>query len=184
MNDEALDLSELDDVVGPTREQLQEITALAQRQLSAERTVDNSQESLDEAKRNLRRINENLLPDAMTEIGMDQFRLTDGTEIDVKETIRASISEKNRPGAYQWLHENGHDAIIRKSITIAFSPGEEHLHEMVQRFLDQHDIEFDGRSAINHNTLRAWVTNQLREGNTVPDDISHYEQRISKVKVK
>lgn len=184
MNDEALDLSELDDVVGPTREQLQEITALAQRQLSAERTVDNSQSSLDDAKRNLRRINENLLPDAMTEIGMDQFRLTDGTEIDVKETIRASISEKNRPGAHQWLHDNGHDAIIRKSITLVFSPGEEELHQTVIDFLNTINLEFDGRSAINHNTLRAWVTNQLREGNVVPDEISHYEQRISKVKVK
>lgn len=183
MNDEDLDLTELDDVVGPTTEQLKEITALAHRQLSAERTVDNSQASLDEAKRNLRRINENLLPDAMTEIGMDQFRLTDGTEIDVKEAIRASISEKNRPGAYQWLHENGHAAIIRKSITLTFSPGEEALYDSVVSFLDDNNIEFDGRSAINHNTLRAWVTNQLREGNTVPDEISHYEQRISKVKV-
>lgn len=180
---EDLDLSELETIVGPTDDQLKEITALAQRQVAAERSVTSSQGSLDEAKRNLRRINENLLPDAMAEIGMNEFKLTNGTEIAIKEAIRASISEANRLPAHQWLNENGHGAIIRRSITITFSPGEESLHDAVTEFLDEKDIEFDGRNAINHNTLTAWVRNQLREGNKVPDEIAHYEQRISKVKV-
>lgn len=178
-----LDLSELEEIVGPTDDQLKEITALARRQLAAERTVSGAQESLDEAKRNLRRINENLLPDAMAEIGMDQFKLTDGTAIDVKETIRASITEANRLPAHQWLHEHGHGAIIRRSITITFSPEEDELYKTIVEYLDHIGVEYDGRNAINHNTLTAWVRNQLREGNPVPEQISHYEQRISKVKV-
>jgi hypothetical protein len=180
---EDLDLSELEEIVGPTDDQLKEITALARRQLASERTVASAQDSLDEAKRNLRRINENLLPDAMAEIGMDQFKLTDGTAIDIKETIRASISEANRLAAHQWLREHNHGAIIRRSVTITFDPGEDDVFEKVTEFLDANDIEYDGRNAINHNTLTAWVRNQLREGNTVPEEISHYEQRISKVKV-
>lgn len=178
-----LDLSELDEIVGPTNEQLQNITELAKRQIAAERLVSSAQGSLDEAKRNLRRINENLLPDAMTEIGMQKFTLSDGTSIDIKEAIRASISEANRPAAYQRLKEQGHEAIIRKSITITFSPGEENIYEKVIEFLDINDIDYDGRSVIHPQTLTAWVKNQLREGNPVPEEIAYYEQRISKVKV-
>jgi len=183
MNEEGLDLSELDGIVGPTDEQLKNITELAKRQLAAERTVAAASGSLDEAKRNLRRINENLLPEAMTEIGMEQFKLSEGIEIKINEALRASISEANRPAAYDWLREHGHDAIIKKTVTITFDPGQEQNYDSVVKFLEDNDIEFDGRSSIHARTLTAWVGNQLREGNPVPDEISHYEQRISKVKV-
>jgi hypothetical protein len=182
MNDEVLDLSVLDEISGPTDSQLEEISNLANRQLAAENVVASTQGSLDEAKENLRRINENLLPEAMREIGMEKFKLSNGMEIDIKEAIRASISEANRQAAHQWLRENNHGAIIKTTITITFGPGEDQLHQMVQDYLDANNIEFDGRSTVNNNTLRGWVGNQLREGNQVPESISHYEQRISRVK--
>ena len=184
MAEEQLDLSGLDEIVGPTDEQLRNIAELAQRQIAAEKSVDSASASLDEAKRNLRRINENLLPEAMTEVNLESFRLRNGIEIDVKETIRASISEANRLAAHEWLQEHGHSAIIKKAIIVAFGPGDEKHMGLVVDFLDKIDLEFDSKSAINHNTLQAWVREQLREGNTVPDEISYYEQRISKVKVK
>lgn len=184
MSQEKLDLSELDEIVGPTDEQLRNIAELAQRQIAAENSVSSASASLDEAKRNLRRINENLLPEAMTEVNLEQFRLRNGVEIDVKETIRASISAANVQAAHGWLKEHGHEAIIKKAIVVAFGPGQEKQTRAVVDFLTAMDLEFDSKSAINHNTLQAWVREQLREGNTVPDEISYYEQRISKVRVK
>ena len=181
MND--LDLSALDEIpTGPTNDQLSNISELTQKQIDAEGVVDAASAELDRAKRNLQRINENLLPEAMREVGMEKFTLANGMQVEIKENIRASISEANRQPAHAWLRENNHDAIIRNTITIIFSPGEDHIRDKVADFLEANNIVFDGRSTINNNTLRAWVGNQMREGNPVPESISFYEQRISKVK--
>ena len=175
-----LDLSGLDDVVTPTDDQLRTIQQLAKRQLTAERTVSELEGALREAKQNLTNINENLLPDAMLAIGFETFRLVDGTEIDVKESVFASISVKNQPEAYRWLKANNHGAIIRNALTSTFGPGEEELSDKAKDLLTEAEIGFESKSSIHPGTLRAWVNEQLANSNEVPESISYYEKRVSK----
>jgi len=178
-----LDLTELDEVVTPTDDQLRTIQTLAKRQITAERTVSELEASLREAKQNLTNINENLLPDAMLAIGFETFRLVDGTEIDVKESVFASISVKNQPEAFRWLRDHNHGAIIRNAVTSTFGPGEEDKAEVMKTLLDVNDVMFESKSSVHPGTLRAWVNEQLANSNEVPESISYYQKRVSKVKV-
>ena len=179
-----LDISELDEIRTPTDEQLKTIQVLAQRQVAAERTVEDLEASLREAKQNLTNINENLLPDAMLAIGFETFRLVDGTEIDVKESVFANISEKNRAEAHRWLKDHNHGAIIRNAITTTFGPGEEYRADIVKDLFQNNEIDYESRTSIHAGTLRAWVNEQLAQSNEVPESISYYQKRVSKVKVK
>lgn len=179
-----LDLTGLDEVSTPSDEQLKTIAQLAKRQVAAERTVADLEASLREAKQNLTNINENLLPDAMLAIGFETFRLTDGTEIDVKESVFANISEKNRPEAHRWLKDHNHGAIIRNAITSTFGPGEEYRADIIKNLLQENEIEYEAKTSIHAGTLRAWVNEQLANSNEIPESISYYQKRVSKVKVK
>jgi hypothetical protein len=179
-----LDLTELEEVVTPSDDQIKTISVLAQRQVTAERTVADLEASLREAKHNLTNINENLLPDAMLAMGVEKFTLSDGTEIDVKESVFASISEKNRPAAHRWLKEHNHGAIIRNAITTTFGPGEEGQAAIVKTLLETNEVAYESKSSIHPGTLRAWVNEQLANSNDLPESISYYQKRVSKVKVK
>jgi len=177
-----LDLTALEEVRTPSDEQMKTVEALANRQLAAESTVADLENSLRLAKQNLQTINENLLPDAMLAIGFETFRLTDGTEIDVKESVFANISEKNRAEAHRWLKDHNHGAIIRNAITTTFGPGEDGKAEILKSLLDTNEIAFEAKTSIHPGTLRAWVNEQLANSNVVPESISYYEKRVSKVK--
>ena len=175
-----LDMSKLDEIVAPSDDQLKQVETLAKRQLAAERNVEQCAAELAEAKRALTQINENLLPEAMRACGLREFTLESGEKVMIKEAIRASISEANRPAAIQWLREHNHGAIIRTKIEASFMPGDPAVDE-VSNYLDAHSIEHATRNNVHPGTLSAWAREQLENGLEIPESISYYEQRISKV---
>lgn len=175
-----LDISELEEIAGPTNEQLTSIASLANRQMAAESQVALLEEQLRAAKDNLQNISWNLLPDAMRACGLAEFKMDTGESIKIKEEVRASISEINRPVALKWLRDHKHGAIIKNNITVPLSPAEGVEQEVIQ-FLDQHNLQYDQKQAVNVRTLASWVKEQLAQGNEVPPSISYFEQRISKV---
>jgi hypothetical protein len=178
----AIDKSGLEDVVGPTDEQIRTIARLAERQLAAERQIEQLEAELAAANENHKQISWNLLPDAMRACNCEQFKLQDGTNIDVKEQTYASITEANRPIAHAWLRNNNHGAIIKNNIVIGFSPGQDESAAQVADYLEAEGIVFDTKQGVNVRTLAAWVKGQLLEDNEIPDSITYYQQRISKVK--
>lgn len=173
-----LDVSALDGNEGPSDEQLREIAALATRQVASELHVEQLEAELAKAKENLRDISWNLLPDAMQACGIAEFKLESGARVTIKDEVYSSISEKNRPVALGWLREHNHGAIIKNNITVPLEPDQD--SELVQ-FLQEHDLAFDQKQNVHNRTLQAWVKEQLRQGNEVPESISYFEQRISKV---
>lgn len=61
-------------------------------------------------------IRKRLLPDAMTEAGVSNFRLTGGGSIYVSNKISASVKEEDRASFYNWLRDNGHGSLIQPNV--------------------------------------------------------------------
>jgi hypothetical protein len=78
----------------PGDEKLQKISAFAELAAGLEEHIEATETKLKEYKEKLREIVENHLPNAMAEVGMVKFQLTDGSEINVKPYYSAKIDDE------------------------------------------------------------------------------------------
>ena len=79
---------------------LSTVSKLAQEQLSIERRIADLEEMVSDAKKNLREVSEDLLPNAMAEYGISELKLSDGSEISVGKFYSASITKARQEEAF------------------------------------------------------------------------------------
>lgn len=148
-----------------------------------ERNIERIERELAEAKDRARTLSEVLIPDLMTEIGLEKVKTKDGLEVSVKSTVRASVPSDRREAAYDWLDSHGHGALVRREVSVAFrkeqeSAARELLDALRGQFPDAREQRF-----VHHSTLAAWVREQLRKGKQLPTDLfGIYEQRKTKIR--
>lgn len=157
-----------------TDEDKASIASLAEKQLSLKTEIENLEELLKEKKKDLQRVEEHDLPEAMDRIGMSEFKLTDGTKISVGSFYNASIPAERKDEAFDWLDEHGHGSIIKAAVKTEFGRGSlegaKAFLEYARRFnqLDQEPVLDQG---VHWQTLRAFVKEQVEEGAGLPLDL-------------
>jgi len=150
------------------------IAKLAQQQALLQDKVTSLEEALKEAKKDLQRVEEQDLPEAMDKIGMAEFKLVDGTKISIKTFYNASITSDRKPEAMAWLDDNGHGGIIKTDVSVAFSRGE---LDIARDFLEyargfnnlSNEPELD--QSVHWQTLRAFVKEQVEGGANFPQEL-------------
>src|SRR4029077_11348875 len=80
--------------------------------------------ALAEKQESLNRLQRVRIPEIMATLGMEEFKLTDGSVVSVKADIKTSITEANKPAAYAWLEEHNYDGIIKTNVGVQFGKGE------------------------------------------------------------
>lgn len=150
------------------------VAKLAEIQLSLKNEVAELEAMLKDKKKDLQRVEEHDLPEAMDKIGMAEFKLIDGTKISIKTFYNASIPAERKEEAYSWLDNNGHGSLIKTKVEASFSRGE---LEMAKAFLD-YARGFNGLSeepsfdqSVHWQTMRAFVKEQVEEGAGLPLDL-------------
>ncbi len=173
------------DYVQPTASggELSQLTQLAERQAAASALVLDLEAQLNKAREDLRDIAEREVPELMDQIGIDEFKTTSGLKIKIDETIRASIPKAKAHLAFAWLNANGHGAMIKRVVSVAFGRGEDDKADDLRgRLMD--DFEVDDKSSVHPSTLAAFVREKLSEGEEVPLDLlGVHRQRVAKVVV-
>ncbi len=162
----------------PTNEELSTIAFLARLQQSLEREIAGAEKGLEQSKKDLAKVAELDLPDAMAAVGMSEFTLEDGYKITVAPDYYASIpspdSDKpelqaRRYDAFQWLRENGHEALIKNKIVVETGRGEQVTAEKAMCALDKAGIEYNNTEAVHFSTLKAFVREQIEAENPFPE---------------
>ena len=151
---------------------LNQITALAMLLRAAEAEVAAITTELQVSKENVRRLQEEDLPELMRELNLSEIKLLDGSSVKVVDEIDCSISEERRARAHAWLTENGFGGIIKSAITVEF--GRDEHAEAVAATRKIHDAT--GRDAllkegVHPQTLKAFVKEQLAAGVAVPQEL-------------
>lgn len=138
----------------------------------AEAEVAAAEAALREKKARLRGIVEHELPELMLELNQPVLHTSDGRKVEIKDVVRATLPEANRPRGYAWLIENGHAGIVKRTVEVAFAAIE---GEKAEKLL--HDLEGDfGANArqnmkVEPSTLTAWAKKRLAAGEALPQDI-------------
>lgn len=124
------------------------------------------------AKRSADAIVREELPELLMEAGMTELTTADGTKVELRQSVNASISELNRPAAHEWLVKNGFSGLIRSEVNVSFERGQS---EVAQEFAAQAVEICSGEVAlvdkVHPATLKAFVREQLEAGREVPMDL-------------
>jgi|TARA_R110000744_G_scaffold62471_7_gene128967 hypothetical protein len=169
----------------PNDEKFKQLNTLAKRFIDTKDDISVAEENVSKLKESLKQIKENDLPDMMSSLNMDQFKLTDGTVIAIKDDVFTSIKADKNVEALQWLDDNGLGDIIKHKISISFNRGD---HEDAEKFKEMFNGSFkqelDEKSTVHPQTLKATVKEMVNNGQTLPDTLFNvYEAKIANVKI-
>lgn len=173
------------DYVQPQSEggELTQLQKLAERQASAAARVAELEAHLNKAREELKDLAERQVPELMDQIGITDFKTATGLQINIVETIRASIPKARAPLAFLWLKENGHAALIKRVVKVAFGRGEDERAEALQKQLAGEEYQVEDDASVHPSTLAAFVREKLRDGEEIPLDLfGVHRQRESKIK--
>ena len=122
------------------------------------------------------------IPELMEKLGMKNFETTSGLKIKLDKEIHVHISEVNRVAAHIWLEENGHGGMIKREIVVAFNREQEEEAKELQNKLRGEYPGVKAKEAVHNSTLKAWVKNRMKVGETIPDSISHHGIDVATIK--
>ena len=163
--------ADVDDGDALQQRTLDELTNLATEMLEAQAAVARSKKALKVLEVNVQDLEQVRIPEAMAQIGMDKFTVTaTGTEISVKNHLKATISEERRPKAHDWLREAGHAAVIKNVVQVGFGREQDEDAQAFIEFLgtEMPDNDVRQQESVPNPTLVKLIKALLAEGVEVP----------------
>ena len=150
---------------------LQGIAKMARRAKSLEKEIEDYETELKQRKEQYRKLTEEVIPEALTSLGMKSFKMEDGSSIEIKAFYSASITEAKRSEAFQWLREHGFDDIIKNTVSVRFGRGEEALCAKAVATLRDAGYPVEQAEKVEPMTLKAWVKEQVEKGREFPSEL-------------
>ena len=147
------------------------ISELAKAALLLEKDITDLEATLAEKKEALRNLTDERLPDALKEIGMTKFQMTDGSVIEVKPFYSASIPVDRRSEAYEWLRAHGYDDIIKNTVSVQFGRGEDDAAGDLINSIRKQGLLPEQAEKIESQTLKAWVREMVEQGTEFPTEL-------------
>lgn len=158
------------------------LSKLTSDQLALEIKLEKLEKEASEVKEKLRNISETLIPDLMESLSMESFTTAAGLCVEVKQTIRASITETNRQEAIKWLIENGFAASVKNEVKVSFSKDEYEKAQNLATDLREKNFPALENQTIHPQTLKSIVTTCLKDGVNIPLELfSVFRQRTTKI---
>jgi len=161
---------------------LKRVSHMAGTLIEAAKTVTRLEGELKQAKEQVRKLSEEDLPALMDEVGLAEFKTSDGHQITVEEGVFANISSARAAEAFQWLRDNGHGALIKNVVAASFGKGDDEAAQKLYQQLAGEYKQVSHKEDIHWQTLRAFVREQREQGTPVPEALfGVYVRRTAKV---
>ena len=78
--------------------------------------IEGAEERLKDLKKKRDHISGEVIPTMMSEMGLAELKLQDGSHLKVSTSYRATITEANKEEAFNWLRNNGLGDIIKNCL--------------------------------------------------------------------
>jgi len=164
--------------------QIDKISEIADAQVSKKAELTQLEDDVKRAKKEYIQLSQIDLPEAMQEVGMQSFTLSDGSSISVKDQMRASLPKKNKAEVANWLKEHGAGSLIKDTVVVEFQKGDNsRAEELVDLLIDNGFSNFYEDININTGSLKALAKERLAQGEDVPLElmgIFMYQESIIK----
>jgi len=129
------------------------------------------EEALKTRKKEIDRISGEVIPTMLSEMGLSQLKLTDGSSVDVKPFYSATISAQNKDRAYNWLRTNGLGDIIKNDISVSFGRNEDDKAARYADLAKSNGFQPTQKLKVEPMTLKALVRERIEAGKEMPTEI-------------
>lgn len=127
---------------------------------------------------------EGSLPKVMTELGLSEFTLDDGSKIEIKSVLQPPSLAKDAPhrdAVLKWLKDNGHSGVIKAEVKVPLAPGDPKEPGLVAA-LTTLGLKFDEYETVAAPTLKSLIDELMEKGQDVPMEELHIHSfKTSKV---
>lgn len=154
MDERGLSVSETD---------LKTLAHLCAMQVGLEARIDELNQEIELRSAELRKISEQDIPTLMEQLGVRQFGLHDGTNIEIQDGVTANIKDENRARAYKWLEQHGHGDLIKTTATISFDRAEKEKADKFILWALNKKLKLVSKQAVHGGTLKSFVKEELRK---------------------
>lgn len=115
-------------------------------------TVLAKEEEIKELKARIKELEENVIPDVMTEAGAQQITLMSSEVVIVKPFYYARLPE-DPTSFFEWLRKNEFGGLIKEKLEL-YPDGEK--SQLLIDFMSEFGISYEQLSSIHWKTLEAW----------------------------
>ena len=112
-----------------------------------------------------------VIPTMMSEMGLAELKLHDGSHLKVSTTYRATITEANKEAAFNWLRSNGLGDIIKNEISVSFGKSEDNKAADYAELAKGQGFQPTQKMKVEPMTLKALVRERIEAGKEMPTEI-------------
>ena len=152
-------------------ENIQSLADQVQRLEVVLRRIELSENNLKDLKKEHQRISGEVIPTMMSEMGLSELKLQDGSHLKVSTSYRATITEANKEAAFNWLRENGLGDIIKKEISVSFGRNEDNKAASFAELAKGQGFQPTQQMKVEPMTLKALVRERIEAGKDMPTEI-------------
>jgi pyruvate carboxylase len=152
-------------------ENIKSLSNEVQKMESLSKEIEDMEENLKKKKKDLDVISGEVIPTMMSEMGLSQLKLMDGSQIDVKPFYNATITVANRESAFNWLRQNGLADIIKNEMVVSFGRGEDNKAAEYAELAKSQGLQPAQKLKVEPMTLKALVRQRIEAGQEMPTEI-------------
>lgn len=152
----------------PTNDELSSLSGLGQDLYTAEERVFAIERRLKLAKANRDHIANNLIPELMSELGVEELQMTGGRKIAVKPILSVVPLADDRPLVYAALEKMGAGSLIKTNVSVQFGRGDEQKVKDIIALLEEHGHAAKLTKKVEPPTLKKHIKDRLAEGLPIP----------------
>ena len=152
-------------------ENIQSLADQVQRLEGLLRRIELSENNLKDLKKEYQRISGEVIPTMMSEMGLAELKLSDGSHLKVSTSYRATITEANKEAAFNWLRDNGLGDIIKNEILVSFGRNEDNKAATYAELAKGQGFQPTQKMKVEPMTLKALVRERIEAGKEMPTEI-------------
>lgn len=144
--------------------------------------IAKKESELKEVKERFEQVSREHIPSLLNSHGLSEIKLASGEKVVVTDKVKASIANKNYIQAYRSMveAEGGDaekvDALFKSQAVI------EDVSDNILDILLEHDIPYESKKNIHHQTLNKYCKERLEQGLQIPEGISVFQFQETKIK--
>ena len=134
-------------------------------------SIEQAEEQLKELKKKKDYISGEVIPTMMSEMGLAELKLHDGSHLKVSTSYRATITEANKEAAFNWLRNNGLGDIIKNEILVSFGRNEDNKAADYAALAQERGFQPTQKLKVEPMTLKALVRERIEAGKELPTEL-------------
>ena len=150
---------------------IQSLADQVERLEAMQQQLEIQEDAIKEKKKQIQHISGEVIPTMMSEMGLSELKLHDGSHLKVSTSYRATITEANKEAAFNWLRNNGLGDIIKNEISVSFGRNEDNKAASYAELAKGQGFQPTQKMKVEPMTLKALVRERIEAGKDMPTEI-------------